>query len=177
MTPFQIEKPHLCRPNNSHRQIFVRAVLAAALGCSISASHAQFQPPNPLSASTIPVSSLLQSKQLNDMLQKPSHQPMLVLQVGSHLLFSEAHIPGSDYAGPGSQPAGLELLRKRVASEPKSRLIVLYCGCCPWDRCPNMGAAYRQLSDLGFTNVKAVYMASNFGDDWVAKGYPIEKGR
>jgi rhodanese-related sulfurtransferase len=152
--------------------------LVVIISLSIPAAHAQFQPPgSPASASSIPLESVVQPGPLNEMLQRPSHPPVLILQVGSHLLYSQAHIPGSEYAGPASQPEGLETLRKRVTSEPKTKLIVLYCGCCPWDRCPNIGPAYRQLRDLGFTNVKAVYMASNFGDDWVAKGYPVEKGR
>jgi hypothetical protein len=24
--------------------------------------------------------------------------------------------------------------------------------------------------------VKALYLANNFGDDWVSKGYPVERG-
>ena len=152
--------------------------LAVLLLFSPSILQAQFLPPSSAgSAFSIPTDSLMQPKLLNDMLQGPSHETLLVLQVGSHLMFAEAHIPRSEYAGPGSQPAGLELLRTRVAAEPKNRLIVLYCGCCPWERCPNVGPAYRQLHDLGFTNVKVLYLASNFGDDWVAKGYRAEKGR
>ena len=152
--------------------------LAAVLGFSLVIAQAQFSPPDGAgSASSIPVNSIMQPKQLNDMLEKPGHETAIILQVGSHLLFAEAHVPGSEYAGPGSQLAGLELLRTRVASVPKEKLIILYCGCCPWGRCPNVGPAYRQLHDLGFTNVKVVYMASNFGDDWVAKGYRTEKGR
>jgi hypothetical protein len=29
---------------------------------------------------------------------------------------------------------------------------------------------------MGFTNVKALYLADNFGADWAAKGYPVEQG-
>jgi hypothetical protein len=29
---------------------------------------------------------------------------------------------------------------------------------------------------MGFTNVKVLYLASNFGVDWVDKGYPVAKG-
>ena len=68
------------------------------------------------------------------------------------------------------------LLKKFAAPLKKDQLIVIYCGCCPWNRCPNIGPAYKQLRDLGFTNVKALYLANNFGDDWVAKGYPTERG-
>jgi hypothetical protein len=31
-----------------------------------------------------------------------------------------------------------------------------------------------RLQDLGFTNVKALYLADNLGTDWAAKGYPFE---
>jgi len=29
---------------------------------------------------------------------------------------------------------------------------------------------------MGFTNVKVLYIADNFGADWVDKGYPTAKG-
>jgi hypothetical protein len=29
---------------------------------------------------------------------------------------------------------------------------------------------------MGFTNVKALYLADNFGADWAGKGYPVEQG-
>lgn len=99
----------------------------------------------------------------------------VILQVGSRVFFNEAHITDSQHAGPGSQAAGLDLLEKSVAPLPKDRLIVIYCGCCPWGRCPNVGPAYKKLHDLGYTNVKVLYLANNFGDDWVNKGYPTQK--
>ena len=86
----------------------------------------------------------------------------LILQVGSHVLFAEAHIKGAEYAGPGSQDAGLQQLHDRVAQMPRKTLIVIYCGCCPWTRCPNLGPAYKQLRDMGFTNVKVLYLADNW---------------
>jgi rhodanese-related sulfurtransferase len=88
-------------------------------------------------------------------------------------MFDQAHIPTSEYVAPGSREDGLNLLRDRVKTLAKSRFIVLYCGCCPWNRCPNVGGAYKTLSDLGFTNVKVLYIADNFGNDWVSKGYPV----
>jgi hypothetical protein len=30
---------------------------------------------------------------------------------------------------------------------------------------------------MGFTNVKVLYLANNFGADWVDKGYPVESSR
>jgi hypothetical protein len=39
-----------------------------------------------------------------------------------------------------------------------------------------VGPAYKRLHDLGFTNVKVLYLANNFGDDWLYKGYRVEQG-
>ncbi len=78
---------------------------------------------------------------------------------------------------PAIQASGIQSLENTVSSLPKGRYIVLYCGCCPWNRCPNVGPAYKRLRDLGFSNVKVLYIANNFGDDWVNKGYPSVKGK
>ncbi len=128
------------------------------------------------SATSIPQAQLIQPDALRHLLQSGGTQKPLVLQVGSHMMYSQAHIPGSVYAGPGAESNGLQLLASKVSSLPKNKFIVIYCGCCPWSHCPNMGPAYKKLHDLGFTNVKALYIANNFGDDWVAKGYPVDSG-
>jgi thiosulfate/3-mercaptopyruvate sulfurtransferase len=129
------------------------------------------------SATSIPESHLIQPEALVQLLKGGDKEKPVVLQVGSRVMFSQAHIPGSDYAGPGSQASGIQSLENTVASLPKDRQVILYCGCCPWNRCPNVGPAYKRLHDLGFTNVKVLYIANNFGDDWVNKGYPTVKGK
>ena len=78
--------------------------------------------------------------------------------------------------GAGSSEAGQQKLRERVKSLPKNSAIVIYCGCCPWGHCPNIRPAFQELKALGFTNVKALYIADNFGTDWVDIGYPVAKG-
>ena len=57
------------------------------------------------------------------------------------------------------------------------QLIVLYCGCCPWDKCPNAKPAYEALHSMGFTNVKVVHIANNFGANWVDTGLPTTKAQ
>lgn len=136
-------------------------------------AKAQFAFTGPLAASTIPAEQLLQPEDLNKLLSAKGAARPLLLQVGSKLMFDEAHIPGSEYVGPGSRDEGLNLLRERVKALPKSSFIVLYCGCCPWGRCPNVGNTYKALHDAGFTNVKVLYIADNFGTNWVSKGYPV----
>jgi thiosulfate/3-mercaptopyruvate sulfurtransferase len=139
-------------------------------------SPAQFIPTaGPGSTNSIPQAQVIQTEALVPLLKtKGPNQPFLI-HVGSHILFDEGHIPGSIYAGPGSQPAGLQLLQSAVAKLPKTRPIVLYCGCCPWNRCPNLAPAYQQLHSMGFTDVKVLYLANNFGADWAAKGYPVAR--
>ena len=127
-------------------------------------------------ASEIPSARLIQPDELVRILNAPKGGKPLVIQVGSHVLYSQAHIPGSEYIGPASSPAGLEQLRKRVQALSRNKFIVLYCGCCPWSHCPNVRPADDALHAMGFTNVKVLYIANNFGADWVDKGYAVAKG-
>jgi thiosulfate/3-mercaptopyruvate sulfurtransferase len=159
-----------------------RGVIALTLVAGAFSARAQFSAPGASvvqagSAASIPQAQLLQPEALHQLLLAPGSDKPLVLQVGSHILFAEAHIPGSEYVGPGSRPQGLELLQSRLAPLSRKTLIVLYCGCCPWGRCPNVGPAFAKAHEMGFTNVEVLYLADNFGADWVSKGYPVEKGR
>lgn len=150
------------------------SLLLAASPAALPAQQSS-PPSRPTSVPSIPASDLLKPKDLVLMLQA-TERP-LVLQVGSHVLYAEAHIANSEYVEAAGNSSGLEALRKRVTGLRKDQIIVVYCGCCPWGRCPNVRPAYDQLRALGFTRVKALYIAENFGKDWVEKGYPVEKGR
>jgi hypothetical protein len=156
------------------------AVLAAAtmLCFALHPTQAacQWAEPQPTSALSIPATQLIQPDELNRLLRAHGTERPLILQVGSRMMFDQAHIPGAEYAGPGSQAEGIERLRGRVATLPRTTLIVIYCGCCPWNRCPNVGPAYSLLQEMRFTRVKVLYLAQNFGEDWVSKGFPVEGG-
>ena len=91
------------------------------------------------------------------------------------MLYTQAHVAGSEYVGAAGEADGLKALRNRVKGLDHARFVVIYCGCCPWADRPNIRAAYRELTSLGFTRVKALDLASNFGTDWVTKGYPVAK--
>jgi 3-mercaptopyruvate sulfurtransferase SseA len=130
-----------------------------------------------VSASTVPEAQLIQPDALRRLLKPSAKDVPLIVQVGSRVFFRESHIPGAQYAGPASQPSGIASLESLVSGLQKEKFIVLYCGCCPWTRCPNIGPAYRRLHELGFQNVKVLYLPNNFGDDWVKKGYPAVPGK
>lgn len=126
--------------------------------------------------STSAQQELISPEELLKILQAPKGSKPLILNVGPKLLFTQAHIPGSEYIGAGSDPAGIQALRNRVKSLPKTKFIVIYCGCCPWSHCPNVQPAYNELRSLGFTKAKILYIPNNIGADWVYKGYPTERG-
>ena len=100
----------------------------------------------------------------------------LVLQVGIAYLFRADHIPGAVYAGPAAKPAGIDLLKSAVEKLPRNREIVIYCGCCPWDKCPNIKPALELLKGMGFTHVTAMHVPDSFKADWVDRGYPVAHG-
>jgi len=110
-------------------------------------------------------------------LQSNQASKLLILNVGPRVLYAQARIRGAEYIGPASDPRGIDALRVRVKNVPKSKQIVIYCGCCPWDRCPNVRPAFAELKKLGFTNVKVLHIGNNIGADWVDPGYPTERGQ
>src|SRR3954471_16831564 len=87
----------------------------------------------------IPASALIQPGPLASELKAA---PPTILQVGFSKLYQQAHIPGAIYAGPTNSEPGLAALKAEAEKLPRDATIVIYCGCCPWNRCPNMDAAY-----------------------------------
>jgi len=118
---------------------------------------------------------LIQPDELVKIVQSPKGARPLIFQVGFRVLYQQAHVPHSEYIGPASEPEGIQRLRQRVQGLPRTQSIVIYCGCCPWSKCPNINPAYKELRALGFRNIKVLYIADNFGKDWVDKGYLVEK--
>ena len=128
-----------------------------------------------LSAGTDPWTDndLVQPEQVAN-LTKDVRTPLLI-HVGFPVLYRASHITGSVYAGPGSKEEGIADLKKAVAGQPRDRQIVLYCGCCPFDKCPNIRPAFAALHEMGFTHVKVMVVPTNLKTDWIDKGYPTDK--
>ena len=151
------------------------AALLMIVGTMIAGTITASAQADPKPASSIPDADLMQPAEVAALLRSTVAKP-LILQVGFKKLYDQSHIPGAEYAGPTGNEDGLKVLRERVANLPKDTPILIYCGCCPWSRCPNIGNAYHELRSLGFKHVKALHIADNFGKNWVDKGYPTEHG-
>jgi thiosulfate/3-mercaptopyruvate sulfurtransferase len=120
------------------------------------------------------VKEIVQPKEVAARLSASGAKPVMIM-VGANFLYRQNHIPGSIFGGQGSKPEGLEILKAAAAKLSKDSEIVLYCGCCPWDKCPNLNPAVAMLKEMGFTKVKAMMVPDTFKKDWTDKGYPVEQ--
>lgn len=102
--------------------------------------------------------------------------PMVVF-VGFQRLFTAGHIKGAQYHGSGGSADGLVQLKAWAASLPRTTNMVIYCGCCPIERCPNLRPAFITLRDLGFTKLRVLILPTDFAVDWAEKGYAYDKGQ
>lgn len=98
-----------------------------------------------------------------------------VVYVGFHTLFEGGHIPSAVFHGTASNEKGMEELKKWLEGLPRDTNLVVYCGCCPFDHCPNIRPAYKALREMGFTRVRVLVLPTSFAADWVEKGHPMEK--
>jgi thiosulfate/3-mercaptopyruvate sulfurtransferase len=105
---------------------------------------------------------------------KGAGKPTIVC-VAPHALYEGGHIPGALFHGAGSTAQGIDDLKKWAQPVPRSENIVIYCGCCPLDHCPNLRPAFVALRDMGFTHLRALIIPTNFYTDWVKPGYAYEK--
>ena len=105
-----------------------------------------------------------------------SAKPPVVIAVAFPVLYRSKHILHAIDGGAGSKPEGIETLKKAVAGLSKDADIVVYCGCCPMVKCPNVRPAYRTLKDLGYTHVRVLNIPTNMHADWYTKNYPSEPG-
>ena len=158
------------------RTFTLRSSLFATLVAVVAFASAQSPAKPAASADDVPAASRIQPDELVAALKASGAQKPAILYVGPSAFYVQAHIPGAENIGPVSKPEGMEKLRARAASLPKDSPVVIYCGCCPWDHCPNIRPAFAELKKAGFTRVRVLYLATGLGPDWVDKGFPAAKG-
>src|SRR5215470_15677878 len=119
--------------------VLISCLLTAGFAAAQTAQSA-FPPGSP---------QLITTDDLLKVLQGPKENKPVILNVGPSLIYMQAHIAGSEFIGAASSQQGLTSLRNRVKPMPRDTSIVLYCGCCPWEHCPNVAPAYHELEKLG----------------------------
>ena len=94
----------------------------------------------------------------------------LVISVGPG-----AVIPNSLNAGIANTKEGIEKLKEQLQNVDRNKKVVIYCGCCPFEHCPNVRPAIDVLKEMKFTNYYLLDLPHNIKKDWIDKGYPVSK--
>lgn len=112
-------------------------------------------------------SQLMMPADLASMMNNPKVKQPMVISIGPGAL-----IKGSLDMGAVHVPAGLEKFRLQINKLPKDTRLIIYCGCCPFEHCPNIRPAFRLLNEMKFTQARLLNLEHNIKTDWVSKGYP-----
>jgi thiosulfate/3-mercaptopyruvate sulfurtransferase len=122
-------------------------------------------------------SQLITPTALEKWLKGPRGPKPTIVCVGFRNLYFAAHVLGARYIGPASQHAGIERLDRWARRLPKDTPIVIYCGCCPMDECPNIRPAFQVLRSEGLTHLWVLDLPDNLASNWVMKGYPTQRAK
>jgi len=85
-----------------------------------------------------------------------------------------AIIPHSKDIGMIKDAENIKKFKDELAGLSKDTQIVVYCGCCPFEHCPNIRPAMQLLKDMKFTNYKLLDLPHNIKIDWINKGLPTQ---
>jgi thiosulfate/3-mercaptopyruvate sulfurtransferase len=83
-----------------------------------------------------------------------------------------AVIPTSRDIGMTKETENLDKFKDQLSGLSQNTPIVVYCGCCPFEHCPNVRPAISLLKQMNFTNYKLLDLEHNIKIDWIEKGYP-----
>ena len=97
------------------------------------------------------------------------NQNLAIISVGP-----DAVIKNSFAAKPASEPENIQNLKNYLQNISKDTEVVIYCGCCPFEKCPNIRPAFEMLKESGYKNAKLLNIPKNIKVDWIDKGYPTK---
>ena len=113
---------------------------------------------------------LLSPASLDSIIKSPAKDKPLIICVGPSAL-----IKTSVDAGPAKNEENLARLKQILSAENKDREIVIYCGCCPFEHCPNVRPAFKLLNEMKFSNAMLLNLPHNLKSDWIDHGYVINE--
>ena len=113
---------------------------------------------------------LMETKTLVSILENPRAAKPNIYNIGF-----VGNIKGAKKLTSANKEEGLAQLKSELKDKPKTSPIVIYCGCCPFEHCPNVKPAFTLLQKLGYTNAKILNLPTSIKADWMDKGYPMAK--
>jgi thiosulfate/3-mercaptopyruvate sulfurtransferase len=75
--------------------------------------------------------------------------------------------------GAAQEKENIDNLKIALSKLDKKTEIVIFCGCCPFEHCPNIRPAFNLVTEMKFTNYKLLNLSHNLKVDWIDKGYPM----
>ena len=111
---------------------------------------------------------LMEPKDLAAVLTNKSFTEPLIINVGPSGVIKDAIS-----FGPTHEKENFDKLKEFLSNQKRDRQIVIYCGCCPFEHCPNIRPAFTLLNDLKFINQKLLNLPHNLKADWINSGYPM----
>lgn len=112
---------------------------------------------------------LMKTEELASRISLSQTENLLIVSIGP-----DAVIKGSVDMGPAQNKSNLDNLRKYLEGVSRDKEVVIYCGCCPFSRCPNIRPAFSLLKEMGFKDPKLVDIPQNIRVDWLSKKYPVQ---
>ena len=137
------------------------------LGLSSSAVLAQN---NPFIKDPWTKSQLMAPFVLAELIKNPKAVKPLIFNIGV-----VEDIKGAKNMGAASEKENLERFKKKLSSIPKNAALVIYCGCCPFEKCPNIRPAFKAMQKAGFKTGLLLNLPTNIKVDWINKGFPLDK--
>lgn len=114
--------------------------------------------------------NLIQPQELANLIVNPKAVKPVIFNVGN-----VDQIKGAINIGALNTDEGMKKFKFEVSKVTKDKQIVVYCGCCSSDNCPNIRPAINYLIDNGYKNSKVLNIPVGIKEDWVQKGFPVEK--
>lgn len=112
---------------------------------------------------------LMEPSELAKIISDPKAKKPIIYSVGPG-----ADIKGSIEMGAAQEKENFEKLKAALNKLDKNTEIVLLCGCCPFEHCPNIRPSFELMNEMKFTNHKLLNLSHNLKVDWIDKGYPMK---
>lgn len=110
---------------------------------------------------------LMKTSALASRINNGETKNLLILSIGPGAI-----IKGSVDIGPAGEQKNIKKLKNYLNNVSKDEEVVIYCGCCPFDKCPNIRPAFRLLKEMDFKHTKLLDIPQNIKVDWIDKDYP-----
>jgi hypothetical protein len=113
-----------------------------------------------------------------DQLMEPADLAQLINdpKMAQPILFSigpSAVIKNSIDIGAVNDKVNWEKLRLELGKLSPDAQVVIYCGCCPFNHCPNIRPAFNLMNEMKFKNHKLLNLTKNIKVNWIDKDYPV----